>query len=234
MMEAPNIWAVIPVKAYSRSKNRLAGVLGPSERARLSEAMLVDVLTAVNGSSRLAGVAVVTSDPKVEKTASEHGARVLFEKVDKGPSHAVMSAGHILAREGYGGMLAVMSDVPLISTAEIDQLLQWHGLSPAVTLVQARDGLGTNAVVCSPPAIIKLSFGGASLAAHAVTARMAGIKPGILSLAGFELDVDLPDDLLDFLGQQSDTRTARCLADSNLARTLKEQLEPSTEARDRA
>ncbi len=193
-----DIWAVVPVKNFNWAKTRLAGVLQPEERSQLSRTMLEDVLSALLTSNRLAGAVVVTADSAVANAAMAAGARVFREAATHGPARAVTVAAQRLARKGHQGIIGIMADVPLVTSAEIDQLLALHGESPAVTLVPSWDGIGTNAVVCSPPDIIELGFGGNSLATHLQTTKRHGIRPNIVKLPGLGLDLDQPKDLLVF------------------------------------
>ncbi len=210
------VWAVVPAKNFNSAKTRLGGVLQAEERSQLSRAMLQDVLSALLSSNRLAGAVVVTADSDVANVAIAAGARVFRETATHGPATAVTTAAQQLARNGQPGIIGIMADVPLVTSAEIEQLLALHGVSPAVTLVPSSDGVGTNAVVCSPPDIIELSFGGNSLATHLQTAKRHGIQAKIVNLPGLGLDLDQPDDLRIFIKRRSVTRTARYLSKQGL------------------
>ena len=62
--------------------------------------------------------------------------------------------------------------------------------------VPDRHGLGTNALLITPPGAINPAFGEASRAAHAAQADAAGVR--WLELDGpLALDLDTPADLLD-------------------------------------
>ena len=56
-------WALLPLKDLVRAKTRLAGLLAPSERRALAQAMVEDVLGALTACSQLEGVLLVTDDP---------------------------------------------------------------------------------------------------------------------------------------------------------------------------
>jgi 2-phospho-L-lactate guanylyltransferase len=112
-----------------------------------------------------------------------------------------------LAQEGATGMLQVPADIPLVTPEDIVALLTIHGEAPAVTLAPARDERGTNAVVCSPPDVMPLRFGGDSFSGHVRRARAQGIQPRIVMRPGLALDIDTPEDLGAFLAAPSATRT---------------------------
>ncbi len=211
MTSGAGIWAVVPVKSFNLAKTRLADILQPVERYRLSRAMMTDVLSVLLASNRFAGTVVVTSDEEVADTAMAAGARVFREPVNQGPAIAVTTAAQWLTGKGCRGIAGIMSDLPAVSKPEIDMLLTGHGDSPAVTLAPSRDGTGTNAAVCSPPDVIGLSFGANSLANHLLSARRRGIQPGIINLPGLGLDLDQPEDLLDFIKRGPNTHSSRYL-----------------------
>jgi 2-phospho-L-lactate guanylyltransferase len=131
-----------------------------------------------------------------------------------------MSTARKLAAQGAGGMLTIPGDVPLVSSAELQQIIRAHRDTPAFTIVPAHDQLGSNAIACSPPDIIVLRFGDNSFYPHLETARQTGIEPQILKLPGLSLDIDHPEDLLTFLKTPSITRTFRYLVDSCIADRL--------------
>ncbi len=219
-MTDSDIWAVLPVKDFGRAKMRLADVLAPVERRALSQAMLGDVLAAISAVGRLAGTIVVTRDRDAMRMAAAVGARILEESRSQGPNVAVMAAARLLAAEGRGGMLSMVTDMPLATPSEIERILDAHGPAPAVTLVPSLEGSGTNAVVCSPADEFPPSYGGKSLAAHLISARERGIESGVVRLPGLALDIDWAEDLATFIGRNSPTLTARYLRESGIADRL--------------
>jgi len=65
-----DIWAVIPVKEFDGAKDRLSDLLSPPQRRVLAETMLVDMLDAVAGAKRLAGVMIVTPTTSRQNSAA--------------------------------------------------------------------------------------------------------------------------------------------------------------------
>ena len=150
----------------------------------------------------LDGTLVVTRDAWAQSLASRYGAAVLEERANRGQSPAVADAVCELAQAGASAALALPGDVPLVSPAEIDRVLAAHGPAPAVTMMPAADGRGTNCMACSPPDAIPFHFGHDSFEPHKAEARALGIEPRILAgLPGIALDVDKPEDLRMLLAQ---------------------------------
>ena len=127
--------------------------------------------------------------------AEHYGARIIEIGARDGHSGAVAAAARLLAAKGYSGMLTVPGDIPLVTPAEITQLLAEHRPAPAFTIAPSRDERGSNAVICSPPDAVSLRFGEDSFFPHLRAAEACGIRPTVLRLPGIALDVDTPEDL---------------------------------------
>ena len=65
--------ALVPLKDLVRAKTRLAGLLGPSERRGLAQAMVEDVLTVLAGHPDLQRVTLVSDDPASAMIAQTYG-----------------------------------------------------------------------------------------------------------------------------------------------------------------
>jgi 2-phospho-L-lactate guanylyltransferase len=206
-----DIWAVMPVKDTACAKQRLAGFLPAHVRQQLALAMFEDVLQAVAAVSELTGIAVVTIDPAAADIALRLGARVWSDGAQDGHSGAVTAAARRLATEG-SPMLTIPGDVPLVSPADIRQLLDIHSRKPGFTIVPARDERGSNAIVCSPADLVPLRFGADSFFPHLAAARACGVDPTTVHLPRIALDIDEPADLAEFMKIPSTTR-ARGLLD---------------------
>lgn len=208
-----SLWAVVPVKRFPLAKQRLASCLGPADRAALARCMLHDVLDTLRGVPGLAGRLVVTGDADAAALAGELGTEVLAEPEPSGLNQAVIAAAAWVRQRGGSGMLVLPGDAPAVSVAELQWLLRTHAQAtgPAVTLVPAHAGGGTNALALSPPDGLAPAFGPDSLARHQRAARACGIEPQQLELPGLGLDLDRPHDLGLFLRTPSGSRSHRLL-----------------------
>jgi len=208
-----DIWAVVPVKEFEGAKHRLSPLLSPEQRRLLAETMLADVLDAVAGAKRLAGILLITLEPGAKAMAERLGARVETEGAREGHTGAVVAGRRILAREGRGGFITMPGDIPAVRADEIDAVLAAHRPAPSFTISPAHDDLGSNAVVCSPPESVPLRFGENSYFPHLEAARAQGIEPTILRQPGIAMDIDHPVDLDMFLRlpQSKGTRTRTLL-----------------------
>ncbi|MEM8947742.1 MAG: 2-phospho-L-lactate guanylyltransferase [Pseudomonadota bacterium] len=219
-----DVWAVMPVKNFENAKQRLRDVLSPDERHRLFGIMVEDVLGALRNCDRLAGILMVTRDPEAIRLAERYGARVLIEPANAGHTAASTLGAATLAAEGVGGMIQVPGDLPALASEDIAAMLDAHGPAPAVTIAPSRDEKGSNAVACSPPDLLPLSFGDDSFFPHCETARRLGTEPEIVRRDGLGLDIDTPDDLRTFLAgelpEENASRTQRFLIESGIANRL--------------
>ena len=192
-----SVWAAVPVKEFAGAKQRLSPLLTPAQREALAAAMLEDVLAAL-AAAPLGGIMVNTLDPVATELARRYGARVVTDDARSGHTGAVTAMARILAAEGHD-MLTVPGDIPRVTAVEIATVIEARRSAPSLTIVPARDDLGSNAMLCSPPLVMPFRFGDNSYFPHLATARSLGIEPTILKLPGIGLDIDQPEDVHAFL-----------------------------------
>lgn len=188
------IVAVIPMKPLSLAKRRLANLLPQPELQALVRAMLCDVLKAVHASGQVDKSFVVTADPAIAAIANKYGAGHILEDSPVGLNDAVTLAARHIEKLNSETMLVLPGDVPLVTAAEIDELVllsRNHGLG----IVAAHDGDGTNALLLAPPGAIFPSFGVGSFARHLTAAEAAGIEVVACKFIGLGRDIDTRKDL---------------------------------------
>jgi 2-phospho-L-lactate/phosphoenolpyruvate guanylyltransferase len=224
-MAGADIWAVVPVKELDGAKQRLAGLLTPAQRSALAEVMVGEVLDAVVAARGLAGLVVVTLDPRITVLAERLGARIVTDGAREGHTGSVTAAIRVLAREGRGGMMAMPGDIPAATAAEIEAVLAAHRAAPSFTISPAHDDLGSNAVICSPPDAVPLRFGDNSFFPHLDAARGCGIEPMVVRQPGIAMDIDHPVDLAAFLRlpESAGTRTRAFLEEAGVPDLLAER-----------
>ncbi len=201
------IWCLIPVKRLKDAKRRLSAALSEDRRGTLVRVMAADVIRAALATPRLAGVAVVTADAEIAALAGREGASVLAEETESGLNAALAGAVAAASRLGATGVLVLPGDVPLVTPADIEAMLQDHNGNPAITIARADSDGGSNALACSPTDLLPFSFGPDSFARHCALARKAGIEPILPLLPRLALDIDRPADLGAMLSRNSRTLT---------------------------
>lgn len=221
MSASCGLWAVVPVKLFARTKRRLMPLLARHERGALARVMLADVLYALAHTRSLAGIMVITGDAGAAAMAHAAGAFVLADAEHAGTMAAVEKAARHLAAAGKNGMLVIPADVPLITPADVEEIVAAHRAAPSMTLVPASIDGGTNALACSPPGAVPVCFGDDSFRRHRDAARACGIEPKILHLEHLGTDIDRPADLAAFLARPSPTQSYAYLTTNGIADRLR-------------
>ena len=174
------MWALLPLKRFSAAKQRLAGVLSPTERRSLVLAMASDVLDTLSrltkpgtagsgktsdggfeGAARLQGIAVLSAEPEAEELAQRYGARFIAEAPQSegessGPlNDAIRGAVNVLAGEGIMDVLVVPGDVPMLSATELARFIDVHARhggtdGRVLTIAPERWRHGTNLLAWRP------------------------------------------------------------------------------------
>ena len=175
---------VVPVKAFTAAKLRLAGVLEPAERAALARRMAGVVVSA----AAPLHVVVVCDDEAVRDWALDLGARVVWCP-ERGLNGAVADGVAHLAAEGVDRAIVAHADLPLATR------LDWVADFPGVTLVPDRRRDGTNVAAVPTGAGFAFHYGGGSFAAHRAEAARLGLPARLVSDPFLAWDVDLPGDL---------------------------------------
>ena len=190
---------LVPVKILADAKQRLSGILSPEERVALAQAMCEDVLqTLANWQNRTSltmamAVAVVTND----SFASRLAARFKFDVIadaNSGETSAIEMATAVSKARGARSTLVVPADIPLIDSAELQEIIE-SAPPDGTVLVPDAEGRGTNAALRSPGDLFPLRFGNDSFLPHQAAARATGLPCVILRLPGIALDIDRPQDL---------------------------------------
>ena len=199
---------LVPVKNLSSAKQRLAAVLDQSSRTELAQAMLYDVLTALDHWKQRPPVAVVTSDPYAMELAAQYQFEVIPDPDNPGETGAIEMATRVCVERGVESTLVIPADIPLIQAWELEEILK-QAPGEGSVLVPAADGRGTNAAFRRPANLFPLRFGNDSFKPHHAAAQATGKPCVVLNLPGIAVDVDNPEDVQRLLSLPGDTRAQR-------------------------
>jgi 2-phospho-L-lactate/phosphoenolpyruvate guanylyltransferase len=205
------ICALLPVKAPTNAKQRLNGCLSPSQREGLARLMFEEVFSTLCAVRGLDRIIVATSDQAVGDHAIRSGAIVFEEREQRGHSHSADRASRHAMSCGAGTILLLPIDVPLVTQAEIEELIEAGGAQAGVIVVPSRDGTGTNALVRTPPDAIPSCFGPGSFRAHLDRAQELGVPVTVRRPPGLLFDIDTPEDVEELFRRAPDSRPARWL-----------------------
>src|SRR5262249_4873129 len=100
---------LVPVKALSNAKQRLAAVLDQEARTALAHAMLQDVLQTLAGWSNCPPVALVTTDPFARILAARFGFEIIVD-ANRSETDAIETATAICASCGAESTLVIPGD----------------------------------------------------------------------------------------------------------------------------
>ena len=178
-------------------KGRLAPILDAPERKALAEAMLADVLGAIETSGHTPVVLTPDSGSLPVTCAVVRDAQPL--------SAAVTTQLHQRLAGDAEAVALIMADCALVTPATVRRLV---GTPGAVVLAPGRGG-GTNGLVVRDPAF-STDFHGASIADHRQIVDALGHAPVEVDSMRLSTDIDEPEDLPEVL-LHADGRAARLL-----------------------
>ena len=195
MSEGAGLWALVPAKAFIRAKSRLAGALGPEERATLSRSLLAGLLTEL-AHDPVDGILVVTDSREVADLATQHGARVIADPPVAGLAAVVAAGVDELSGGPATSVLVVMGDLPLFARGDARAMFERLASPDTIVVAPDRHGKGVNAVMARLPLAIRLPFGREdSFDAHLRAAEQGPLQVGLYQSEGTGLDVDSVEDL---------------------------------------
>jgi 2-phospho-L-lactate/phosphoenolpyruvate guanylyltransferase len=192
--------AILPVKRFTRAKQRLSASVPDPLRLELARAMVLDVLLALAQTESIERTIVVTAESSIAAAAHQRGAIVIEDDHEDGqPAAATLGVRRALA-EGIERVLCVPGDCPTLDPAELHELLREDRQLGArrqarVVVVPDRHGSGTNGLLLSPPDAIPPSFGPDSCERHLALALAAGVSARVARVPSLLLDIDTGADL---------------------------------------
>lgn len=182
-------WALVPVKARSAGKQRLATVLPEPARAQLVRVMLRHVLGVLATCGEIDKILVMSP----ERDELPGGVEWLPDPAVQMNEALALTMRELTAR-GAGCVAVIAADLPLLAAAEVGDLVR-AGLDAGTAIAPDRGRTGTNAVCLRLPTTFRFQFGPGSFAAHSAQMMTSGRAPLAVTQPGLAFDVDLPADL---------------------------------------
>ena len=190
-MPGVNAVVLVPVKAFTDAKARLASVLGDAERERLARWTSARVLAAAGELPTY----VACDDDEVAAWATEHGASILWHP-GVGLNAAVNDSVAELRDAGVTDVIVAHGDLPRAhSLAALAQ-------PGTLTLVPDRRGDGTNVIALPTDMEFRFAYGPGSFQRHLDSAIAAGLSVRVRRDPLLALDIDTPSDLAHPLVQE--------------------------------
>ena len=191
-------------------------------RQRLVLTMLEDVLAALDRSSLVDQIKVLTPDKRVADYAVALGTGTIEDQYDLGINESLaIATKHEIQDRGGPPLLILPVDIPLVKASTIDAIIsRLNGSSsPLVVISPSRNG-GTNALLRNPPDIIPTRYGPNSSEAHVREAEKRGVRVEVYRAEDLEIDLDTPQDIHEFLRKKDSTRTLDYLESILQAKTI--------------
>lgn len=204
--------ALIPVKALSEVKSRLAPYLTLYQRDELVLTMLQHVIQVLHDCQEIARVSVVSPDSRVLGYAQMWGAYALLEE-QQGHNPALHAAATKEKAIGTTALLTISADLPLLQRADIEYMLE-ASQQYDIVLAPSQEGTGTNAVLMRPPLALPYVFGLNSLQHYQQEAERHELFTTLVKLPGLSLDVDTIKDLELFRRYEEEEQTAAHIVDA--------------------
>ncbi|MBN1665786.1 MAG: 2-phospho-L-lactate guanylyltransferase [Anaerolineales bacterium] len=189
------LWAIVPVKPFTRGKSRLAEVLSLAERTDLNRILLQNTLDTLRKLPEIEQVLVISRDAEVLALARDHGARTVLENRNSELNLALARATVVAKTYATRGVLILPVDLPLVSSEDIHCMLERVGEPPVVVVAPDRHRQGTNALLVCPAGLIEYEYGPDSFRRHCQQALAVGARLEICELPSISLDLDIPEDL---------------------------------------
>jgi 2-phospho-L-lactate guanylyltransferase len=190
-MPAVNAVVLVPVKAFTDAKARLATVLGDAERERLARWTSARVLAAAGELPTF----VACDDEHVATWASEHGASILWHP-GVGLNAAVNNSVAELREAGVTDVVVAHGDLPRAHS------LARLAVPGVLTLVPDRHNDGTNVIAVPTGDSFQFSYGPGSFDRHLRAAIAAGLSVRVYRDPMLAVDIDTPSDLTHPLVQE--------------------------------
>lgn len=187
-VDTQGITALIPLKARSECKSRLAGKLDADQRKALVHKMLGDIIDILSVIPRINRIVIVS--PESEG---------LPEDVDyirdsgEGLNNSLLYAAEKLYREGCQQLLILPADLAYLESTDVEQLIAASDNHDLVIAPSCDNG--TNALLFSAKKPITFCFGPNSFSAHRQFASKQGYSCSVVESYGLRTDIDTTRDL---------------------------------------
>lgn len=216
---------IVPLKDLVSAKTRLSGFLRPGERRALAQAMVEDVLNVLTTNKQIGRVTLVSDDPGAGLLSRKYDIELLEEHLldCRGLNPVLEKSCDLLPADGGEPTIILHGDMPLLSSADLDQVLRMTAQSGGLVIGCDRRLMGTNLLAFEPGARPRFAFGSNSCNKHRSNANEAGIPVSIVRTMGIGFDVDEPGDLALLMAEltpDSPGETAKLLLQSELRQRI--------------
>jgi 2-phospho-L-lactate guanylyltransferase len=187
-------FAIIPVKPLHRAKSRLARALKAPTGAALVRSFFSRTLDVIAQVERIDGVIVVSRDLTILELARQRNAIALAES-ESGLNSAITQAAQWAAQHNARSMIVIPVDLPLITSADLDAMIDRGVEERCVVIAPDRHEDGTNVLLLRPPDALQFAYGASSFNVHRAQAIERSLRVHEYRSPTTAFDIDVPDDL---------------------------------------
>jgi 2-phospho-L-lactate guanylyltransferase len=178
---------VVPIRAFTLGKIRLASELDATSRADLARAMADGVVKAARDHPTM----VVSSAPDVLRWAAALG---LVTRPDPGSLDGAATTGREwAAHRGCARVVIAHADLPFVTS--FDAAMR-DGSREIITIVPCHRDDGTPVISLPSAAPFRFAYGPGSFRRHVTEAHRLGLGTRVLRDPDLAFDVDVPSDLV--------------------------------------
>ncbi len=189
-----SLWALVPIKCFTRGKSRLGGMLSQEERGELVKTCCDNVVSSLLASDLFAGVLISTDALAVRDWAAGYGVEVILEERGNTLAQVLQCGLHHVEKKGGDSGLMVMGDLPFLQVAELTSVVGALGSSDSVIAPDRRRS-GTNLLGFRSLDKTPIHLGEPdSFQAHLQSMERAGLSYDVVEFKGTGFDLDLPED----------------------------------------
>lgn len=190
------VWAVLPVKPFSKGKSRLHGCMSAEEIYALNLSLFRETYQKLDASREIERILVVSQDEEVLEYTRQMGGVALQENKQSSLNEAVTQALETIQTNQPGMVLIVPADLPWMTVEDLDALFQLRRDGEFIVIVPDHCQRGTNAILLSHPDLLVPQFGRHSFQKHTQQAINRSVALVVFLNKNIQRDLDTPQDLL--------------------------------------
>lgn len=197
-------WAVLPVKKYSVGKSRLRHLFSEAELEELNQQLFESTFTKIQGSSRINRILVVSREEHALARCLAHEGVALLEDDPSTLNSAIRQAQEYICRHGSGRILILPSDLPLMTSNDLESLINLADGKQQLVIVPDHFNSGTNALLLSEPELIEPCFGSGSFRKHTRQALEKNAELVVYLNENIQWDLDTSLELYRIINTQTE------------------------------
>lgn len=189
-----NLIVVIPLKNIAHTKSRLRKILSLSERKLLTNYLLFQLIEKIQIIKKSLSeinidLAITTSNKLSFESLKIQNIFIISDKGTKSLSSALNNSAVWASKKNYNVLCIFPSDLQNPKIKDLKNFLSPPYIQNEMRICPSTD-LGTNAMLVSPPDLIKFNYGKRSFDNHIKIANQKGFKTSIIKLHSLTLDID--------------------------------------------